>query len=642
MQEKRQYVRMKTVFPVEFEVLNERGESQSQDLLQGFSRDVSQGGLCIEYKSLQKTSENAFAQPGTFLSLTINPPFSLHPIQAKACVAWSKTMNEILPARYLIGIRYTQIDEKARKRLLAYAKRLIWVPRIAALLGVILLGTAFNLFLNEQKLLQENKRLVTQIIQNAEKKSDVASKLVELQKVKSRLSENLASAHQKIENLQSRMELIKEESEARRQAYQKELDSSRALQKDLSERLKNIETGQTTLQADFKAMERAERVTASAALHQMVDWIGSHRNLKTGLVGSFEGDPALENMAFTYDLSLVCQVFLLFGDSRSAAQILTFYDQQAETRDGAYFNAYSTKDGAPLENIIHVGPNVWIGIAALQYEHRVQDKKFLGLARRIGDWLISQQDPEGGLRGGPELTWYSTEHNLDAYAYFGMLYQLTTDQKYKAAQEKVFSWIRKYAYSVTERRMNRGKGDATIATDTFSWAVAAIGPEKLKQFDFDAEAIMEFAENHCKVTVSYQQPGGKAAKATGFDFAKAQNIGRGGIISTEWTSQMIVSYQMLSRYFEKIGNLEKSAVYRDKATFYLSELQKLFITSPSKIGKGRGCLPYASVDNAETGHGWRTPKGLRTGSVAGTAYGIFAWTGFNPFDLESQIEVEKA
>ena len=166
--------------------------------------------------------------------------------------------------------------------------------------------------------------------------------------------------------------------------------------------------------------------------------------------------------------------------------------------------------------------------------------------------------------------------------------------------------------------------------------------KKVSGVDFDAEAIMEFVETHCKVSVSYTQPGGKLAKATGFDFAKAQNIGRGGIISCEWTAQVVVAYQVLSHYFDIAGDKEKSAFYQDQVHYYLAELQKLIITSPSKIGKGRGCLPYASQDNADTGHGWRTPKGIRTGSVSSTAYGIFAWVAFNPFDLDNQINIERS
>ena len=94
---------------------------------------------------------------------------------------------------------------------------------------------------------------------------------------------------------------------------------------------------------------------------------------------------------------------------------------------------------------------------------------------------------------------------------------------------------------------------------------------------------------------------------------------------------MIVTYRILSAHFASTGSSDKAAAYAEKAEFYLNELKKLMITSPSRTGQGRGCLPYASMDNADTGHGWRTPAGRRTGSVAGTAYGIFAWKSYNPF-----------
>jgi hypothetical protein len=367
----------------------------------------------------------------------------------------------------------------------------------------------------------------------------------------------------------------------------------------------------------------------------MYEWLKSHRSLKTGLVASFEGDPGLEDWAFTYDQSLACQTFLVFGDMKPAAAILDFYNTRAVTAGGAFFNAYDTLDGSAKENIVRTGPNVWIGIAALQYEKRTHDGRFLPLAKRIGEWTLGQQDSEGGVKGGGGVGWYSTEHNLDAYAFFSMLYEMTGEAHYDEARVKTLAWIKKYAYTTKERRMQRGKGDATIATDTFSWAVAAIGPAKLAEAGLDAEEIMAFAEKNCEVTVDYVLPNGKPDKVRGFDFAKAGNVGRGGVISTEWTAQVIVTYRVLASYFRATGQPDKAAAYEAKAAVYKNELQKLVITSPSRTGQGRGCLPYASTDNVDTGHGWRTPKGKRTGSVAGTAYGIFAWVGYNPFDLRN-------
>jgi hypothetical protein len=59
----------------------------------------------------------------------------------------------------------------------------------------------------------------------------------------------------------------------------------------------------------------------------------------------------------------------------------------------------------------------------------------------------------------------------------------------------------------------------------------------------------------------------------------------------------------------------------------------MIISSPSPSGQGRGCLPYASSDFVDTGHGWMTPKGSSTGSVSGTAYTLFAYYGWNPLQL---------
>ena len=106
-------------------------------------------------------------------------------------------------------------------------------------------------------------------------------------------------------------------------------------------------------------------------------------------------------------------------------------------------------------------------------------------------------------------------------------------------------------------------------------------------------------------------------------------------------SVAIVAYQILGDYFKALGDPDKAALYADKSNFYLNELQKLIITSPSRTGQGRGCLPYASIDNVDTGHGWRTPRGMRTGSVAGTAYWIFARVGYNPFDLNNSNDLLK-
>ncbi len=630
---------MNTVFPVEFEILPRNGQKNGSKLLQGFTRDVSTGGMCIELKSFGKEIEKLLQDPEANLHLVINPTFSKDPIQARARVAWLKREETTSLTKFLIGVAYTEIDGRARGRLIGYAKRLIWIPRVTAAAVAVVIVLSSGLFLHNQKLMMENRKLVHQLVQSAEKKSGVASDIYLLQKRKTDLDRELSKAQGSIQRLEAAISSLTVENATQKSTYEEELQQIMERQKNIGMELRNIREGREKLQETYKTLEESEKLTASAALRQMYGWLKSHQNLHTGLVASFEGDPSLEDWAFTYDQSLVSQTFLVFGDVKNAETILSFYDQRAQREKGAFYNTYDTVSGDPVESIIHAGPNIWLGIAALQYQHRVKDGRFVPLARSIADWVIGTQDAEGGIRGGPTVAWYSTEHNLDAYAFFTMLHQETGDAKYSAAAGKVLGWLKKYSYSAEEKRMNRGKGDATIATDTFSWAIAALGPGKLKEIEFDPEAIMEFAELNCEVSVNYPQAGGQTGTARGFDFAKAENLGRGGVISTEWTGQVIVTYQILSNYFKAQGDMEKAALYADKANFYLNELQKLIITSPSRTGQGRGCLPYASVDNVDTGHGWRTPKGRRTGSVAATAYGIFAWIGYNPFNLNDQKNI---
>lgn len=622
MEEKRRYVRMSTVFPVEIQLHDATGEKLLKTLLQGFTRDVGEGGMCVELKIFGKKIEDLLGSPNIKVSLYINPIFSRKPIQAFGRLAWcSKESSSSASAFYRIGVQYIQIEEKNRRRIIGYAKKMIWLPRLATAGVLMLAGLLVSYALYNQRLVDENKRLVNQLVRNAELRSQGYEEVAQLQGKRVKLEKEL-----------TRMQELAAQNEENEKKYRAEIARAESDRQGALAELTALKKNRELLEK--KAESAGEKAAPPPALmKQMVEWLKTHRHLKTGLVASFEGDEKLKDWGFTYDESLACQVFLLFNETRLAQDILKFYAQLAVRQEGVFFNAYHVSDGTPAESEVTTGPNVWIGLAALQYEVKVKDGQFLPLARQIGDWILKMQDFEGGVRGGPQDTWYSTEHNLDVYAFLKLLGRITQDARYTEAAGRSLAWIKKYAYSNAEKRMNRGKGDSTISTDTFSWAIAALGPATLKEIQFDVDGIMEFAENNCAVSVQMSKPDGRTLSVKGFDFAKSQNLGRGGVISVEWTAQMIVTYQILADYYRADNQNDKASLYSDKSALYLNELQKMIITSPSPTGQGRGCLPYASAGNVDTGHGWRTPNGDNTGSVAATAYGIFAWLGYNPFDI---------
>ena len=232
------------------------------------------------------------------------------------------------------------------------------------------------------------------------------------------------------------------------------------------------------------------------------------------------------------------------------------------------------------------------------------------------------------------MSWYSTEHHLDAYAFYKMLARVTNMNKYEQAAEKTLSWLVRHTYDRQDLPVKRGKGDSTIATDTYAWSIAAIGPAKLRSLGMDPDKIMEFVEENCVVEVNFNRPGGQVVKIQGVDFAPQRNVSRGGVVSSEWTAQMVVSFKIMADYYSKNGQADKAVVYQSKADNYLGQLGNMIISSPSPSGQGEGCLPYATQDYVDTGHGWMTPKGKHTGSVSGTAYTIFAYYGINPLELK--------
>ena len=145
---------------------------------------------------------------------------------------------------------------------------------------------------------------------------------------------------------------------------------------------------------------------------------------------------------------------------------------------------------------------------------------------------------------------------------------------------------------------------------------------------------MEFAEENCSTEAAFLRPDGELVSIKGFDFARDRNLARGGIISSEWTAQMVVAFKIMADYYYNKGLEVKGHAYTMKADEYMASLEKMIISSPSPSGQGESCLPYATAQYVDTGHGWMTPKGSSTGSVSGTAYTIFAYYNYNPLKFD--------
>ena len=146
------------------------------------------------------------------------------------------------------------------------------------------------------------------------------------------------------------------------------------------------------------------------------------------LVRSFDipkGDPSYDrllNWSWTYDSAATAAAFSAAGYTTQAEQLL---DQlkALQHKDGSIETAFNVYSGASSQQL-RSGTVAWVGLAAATYDAAKLSTRYGSVARDAGDWLLTQRvtdsaSPVKGLiKGGPDVTWVSTQHNLIAYSLF--------------------------------------------------------------------------------------------------------------------------------------------------------------------------------------------------------------------------------
>jgi len=633
--ERRKYIRLDTVLPVQFRLESPDESKALSSWIQGFTNSIGRGGICLSVNGLSAELFKLIQEKKAKISIETDVPLLKNPIIAFTAVAWTKEVPGY-PNRYLIGLSYEQINPSENNTLMRYARiKKLSMPVTISLIVCLSIFLALGAYLNIQ-LTHKNKMLVEELV-GVLHESDLAK-----QRIKE-IAQQRAMLQQKIKSLVLRIKSASEKKSIQEPAA---VDKTKELndlilgltrERDLLQaELAMLQISEKTVQEESLRLDTRKAILTKANLDKMHQWLKIHQNPRTGLLTSFEGDEDITNWAFTYDQALMIQVFTNLDDYAQAKKLLDFFANQAQREEGWFLNAYYADTGSPAEYVMHCGPNIWLGIAIIQHSRKTGEMQYMPIAEEIAENIIKLQkaDSDCGIRGGPQMSWYSTEHNLDAYAFFKMLAEVTNKEKYSQAAEVTLGWLVRNTYGKDDLPIKRGKGDSTIATDTYAWSIAAIGPERLKELGMDPDKIMEFVEENCKAEVDFIRPSGHSVKIQGFDFAPQCHVSRGGVVSSEWTAQMVVSYKIMADYYSNTGQPDKAALYQNKADNYLAQLGSMIISSPSPSGQGEGCLPYATQDFVDTGHGWMTPKGKHTGSVSGTAYAIFAYYGYNPLELK--------
>jgi hypothetical protein len=143
------------------------------------------------------------------------------------------------------------------------------------------------------------------------------------------------------------------------------------------------------------------------------------------LVRSFDiptSDPSyvrLLNWSWTYDSAISAAAFAAAGNSSEAQQLL---DQLSalEHTNGSIEEAFNVSTNE-AESLLRAGTIATVGLAGSIYDQYAKSSRYLTMQERTASYLISLQGSNGLVRGGPDVSWYSTQHNLLAYAFLARL-----------------------------------------------------------------------------------------------------------------------------------------------------------------------------------------------------------------------------
>ena len=341
----------------------------------------------------------------------------------------------------------------------------------------------------------------------------------------------------------------------------------------------------------LQSVERArvQNLAFSTALQTVLgqgslDWLGNQNNPfvtgiqpipgREGLLVSYTvplGDSLafLKGRSYTYDNAVGAVSLLLQGRAASARTVLAAL-QRLISSSGTIGFSYQVNSTA-LDGRVRTGTLAWVGYAMALYQRVTGDTSFQSSAEAIGGYLKTLQLSSGSLRGGPDVGWVSTEHNIDAYFFYRELYRITGKSTYQLTATRIKNslltrhWVA--ASSSTPGHFLQGIGDPTPALDANSWgAIFLWAIERSAQ----ASQALKYVESTFKNT---QTIPGSATRVTGYSPDSARR--------TVWLEGTLG----VAAATQRLGKTSTAGAILDNVT----QVQCVWQSQ----GKWHGALPYA-------------------------------------------------
>jgi hypothetical protein len=231
--------------------------------------------------------------------------------------------------------------------------------------------------------------------------------------------------------------------------------------------------------------------------------IASTASVPTGsstlqLVRSFDiptDDPSyvrLLDWSWTYDSAITAAAFTVSGYASQAQQLL---DQLAALQhtDGSIEIAFNVADGT-AEPVFRSGTIATVGMAGSLYDETFHSSRYLAMEQRAASYLLSLQGTGGLLRGGPDVSWYSTQHNLLVYSFLNLLgTELTADGSRSTAN----------TYLSAANKISGGiESKLLVHNGSTAWFIEGLD-DNVQSLDADALGTL-YLESHGENTVAQE------------------------------------------------------------------------------------------------------------------------------------------
>ncbi|GAB1402067.1 hypothetical protein MASR1M68_09780 [Elusimicrobiota bacterium] len=389
----------------------------------------------------------------------------------------------------------------------------------------------------------------------------------------------------------------------------------------------------------------------------------------------------LDAQAFIYDTAIASLAYLLAGQNNKVVKLLKvcekeFYNKKDESKFGLY-NAYKTDvprkrwgltpgiDG----NRVHLGPNMWVTIVALQYTALTGKLDFLQFAIDTLKWAdeFNHYRFSDGERGAASMGYgwtppdwskiYSTENVVDHYAALKMAKDIYYNSnvnvesyfeksgygidKIDTEIENIERWLIRLIYDKTKKSFNMGYNergiDRTDALDTVSWTITAVTPDRLTELGVDPFYLMDFADEHYLVSDKIE-----GQEVFGYDFTNQQGRRKNyRMIWFEGTCFHITTIQAMADYANKLNKKELAREYQEQAVSLLEQVEN----ASNLINLIDSSLPYTSKKPTEKqifttfADYWEIPRGKDGSWVASsssTGWRLIASSAFNPLHFNKE------